>query len=65
MRLLLEAGADATIAMTNGQTVFDLVSGGGSRGGGLIGFGGGGSGGRGQPNEAALALLAEFGFTEE
>jgi ankyrin repeat protein len=60
MRLLLESGADASIAMANGRTVIDLVSGGGGSSGGLVGFGGG----RGQspPNEEALALLAEFGY---
>jgi ankyrin repeat protein len=62
MRLLLEAGADPGLAMANGQTVVDLVSGGGrGRGGGLAGFGGG-RGGNAPPNEAALALLAEFGI---
>jgi ankyrin repeat protein len=61
MRLLLEAGADQTIAMANGQTVRSLVSGGGrGRGGGLAGFGGGRGGGGAPPNEAALALLDEF-----
>jgi ankyrin repeat protein len=45
MRLLLEAGADPALAMANGQTVFDLVSG-GRRGQ--------------QPNAAAQALLAEY-----
>jgi ankyrin repeat protein len=67
MRLLLEAGADPTVAMANGQTTISMVSGGGGGrgGGGLIGFGGGRGGGRGggAPNEEALALLAEFGFT--
>lgn len=61
MRLLLEAGADQTIAMANGQTAVSLVSGGGrGGGGGLIGFGGGRGRGSAPPNEAALALLAEF-----
>jgi ankyrin repeat protein len=64
MRLLLEAGADQTLAMANGQTARSLVAGGGGgRGGGLTGFGGGrGGGGRGggPVNEAALALLDEF-----
>jgi len=62
MRLLLEAGADQTLAMANGQTVRTLVSGGGGRGGGgLAGFGGGrGRGGGGPANPEALALLDEF-----
>jgi ankyrin repeat protein len=61
MRLLLEAGADPTLALANGSTVIDLVAGGGGRGGGgLIGFGGGQGGRGGPPNEEALALLAEF-----
>ena len=62
MRMLLEAGADQTIAMANGQTVRTLVSGGGGRGrgGGLAGFGGGRGGGGGPANPEALALLDEF-----
>ena len=63
MRMLLEAGADQTLAMANGQTARTLVSGGGGRGGGgLAGFGGGrGRGGGGGPsNPEALALLDEF-----
>jgi len=63
MRLLLEAGADQTLAMANGQTVRTLVSGGGGgrgRGGGLAGFGGGRGGGGGPANPEALALLDEF-----
>jgi ankyrin repeat protein len=62
MRMLLEAGADQTIAMANGQTVRSLVSGGGGRGrgGGLAGFGGGRGGGGGPANPEALALLDEF-----
>lgn len=61
MRMLLEAGADPSLAMTNGQTVLTLVSGGGGgRGGGLAGFGGSRDGS--PPNAAALALLAEFGI---
>lgn len=60
MRLLLEAGADQTLAMANGQTARSLVSGGGrGRGGGLAGFGGGRGGGA-PPNQEALALLDEF-----
>jgi len=66
MRMLLEAGADPTLAMANGQTTISMVSGGdgGRGGGGLIGFGGGRGGGRGggTPNQEALALLAEFGY---
>jgi ankyrin repeat protein len=70
MRLLLEAGADPTLAMVNGQTTISMVSGGGGGGrggGGLIGFGGGRGGGRGggAANEEALALFAEFGFTPD
>jgi ankyrin repeat protein len=69
MRLLLEAGADPTAAMANGQTTISMVSGGGGGrgGGGLIGFGGGRGGGRGggAPNEEALALLAEFGYAQD
>jgi ankyrin repeat protein len=66
MRMLLEAGADPTIAMANGQSTFSLVSGGGrGGGGGLIGFGGGRGGRAAPPNEEALALLAEFGFLPE
>jgi ankyrin repeat protein len=60
MRLLIESGADPSVAMANGQTVVDLVSGGGRRGGGLAGFGSGRGGA--PPNEEALALLAEYGF---
>jgi ankyrin repeat protein len=62
MRILLEAGADQTLAMANGQTVRTLVSGGGGRGrgGGLAGFGGGRGGGGGPANPEALALLDEF-----
>jgi ankyrin repeat protein len=63
MRRMLEAGADASLAMANGRTVVDLVSGGGGSSGGLVGFGGGRGGS--PPNEAALALLAEFGYTVE
>jgi ankyrin repeat protein len=63
MRLLLESGADPALAMANGQTVVDLVSGGARGGGGLIGFGSRGGGA--PPNEEALALLAEFGVTRE
>jgi ankyrin repeat protein len=65
MRPLLEAGADPLLAMANGQTVVNLVAGGGGRGGGgLAGFGRGGRGGGGGPvNEAALALLEEFGVS--
>jgi ankyrin repeat protein len=68
MRVLLEGGADPTIAMANGQTTISLVSGGGGRGGGggLVGFGGGRGGrGSGAPNEEALTLLAEFGYTPD
>jgi ankyrin repeat protein len=66
MRLLLEAGADPTLAMANGQTTFSLVSGGdGGRGGGLAGFGGGRGGRGGPPNHEALALLAEYGYTTD
>jgi ankyrin repeat protein len=62
MRMLLEAGADQTLAMANGQNVRSLVSGGGGRGrgGGLAGFGGGRGGGGGPANPEALALLDEF-----
>lgn len=60
MRLLLESGADASLAMANGRTVIDLVSGGGGSSGGLVGFGGGRASS--PPNEEALALLAEFGY---
>jgi ankyrin repeat protein len=62
MRMLLEAGADQTLAMANGQTVRSLVSGGGGRGrgSGLAGFGGGRGGGGGPANPEALALLDEF-----
>jgi hypothetical protein len=61
MRMLLEAGADQTLAMANGQTVRTLVSGGGGRGGGgLAGFGGGRGRGGGPSNPEALALLDEF-----
>lgn len=60
MRLLLDAGANPAIVMANGQSVIDLVSGGGGRGGGLAGFGGG-RGGGGPVNQEALALLEEFG----
>jgi ankyrin repeat protein len=63
MRLLLESGADASIAMANGRTVIDLVSGGGGSSGGLVGFGGGRGGS--PPNEEALALLTEFEFSAE
>jgi len=49
MRLLLESGADPSIEMANGSTVFDLVSG----------------GRRSAPNEEALALLAEHGYTAD
>jgi ankyrin repeat protein len=61
MQLLLESGADASIAMANGRTVMDLVSGGGGSSGGLVGFGGGRGGS--PPNEEALALLVEFGYS--
>ncbi len=62
MRMLLEAGADQSLAMANGQTVRTLGSGGGGRGrgGGLAGCGGGRGGGGGQANPEALALLDEF-----
>jgi ankyrin repeat protein len=49
MRLLLEAGADPSIEMANGSTAIDQVAG----------------GGRAQANEAALALLAEFGVSAD
>jgi ankyrin repeat protein len=52
MRMLIEAGADPAVAMANGQTVVDLVSGAGGRRGG-------------PPNEDALALLAEYGFAAD
>ena len=45
MRVLLEAGADASLAMVNGSTIVDLVSG----------------RGRAPRNEEALALPGEFG----
>lgn len=60
MRLLLDSGADASLAMANGRTVIDLVSGGGGSSGGLVGFGGGR--GDSPPNEEALTLLAEYGY---
>jgi ankyrin repeat protein len=50
MRLLLAAGADQTLALANGQTVVDLVSG-GRRGQ--------------QPNPEARALLAEHARTAQ
>lgn len=49
MRLLLDAGANPAIAMANGQTVIDLVSG----------------GRRSEPNQDALDLLAEYGATAD
>jgi ankyrin repeat protein len=61
MRLLLEAGAQASIAMANGQTVVDLVAGRGGGRGGRNGIPGAAASGAAPKNEAALALLAEFG----
>jgi ankyrin repeat protein len=49
MRLLLDNGADPTLAMANGSTVFNLLAGG--RGA--------------PPNEEARALLAEYGYSDD
>ena len=63
MRLLLDAGADGTIAMANGHTAVTLVSGSAPRGGnGIVGFARGGTA---PANEEALALLAEYGFESD
>lgn len=63
MRLLLDAGADASIAMANGQTAITLVSGGAPRGGnGIVGFR---QGGTAPANGEALALFAGYGYDVE